>query len=227
MSELATYSIETDHVVLLVFTDGRRKRVPIDELRHYLSVKDLATVRAGLKLRRHFLHHHMPKAAFALAAGGAMAMLAVTAHPLAAWWTGATESPLATPGPHSELVRSLPDVQTSGQGTPSPAPATPAGRQAVAVRASPTPKPRRATKPTANPVSRPIIAANIAPGATNGVAPVPTLAVPLPLLTPTPTPPPNAGQVLGDSTGPDDPTPTPQPGPVPTPAPTPTPDPSP
>ena len=44
MSDLANYSIETDHTVLLWFQDGRHLRVPLGQLSHYLKPRDLEKI---------------------------------------------------------------------------------------------------------------------------------------------------------------------------------------
>ncbi|HEY6736128.1 MAG TPA: hypothetical protein VI322_00265 [Candidatus Saccharimonadia bacterium] len=211
MAELATYSIETDHTVLLTYTDGKRLRVPVAQLGDYLSPTDYNQVRAGIKLRRHFLHNHMPKAALALAAGGLLAVLALAGRPLALWWSGQGTPGEAEPTvtPMDIIVRNLPD-----EPVPTAAPPTPV------VAGAPTASP--AAGPRLTPRSM-LVAKRVA--APPAVALAPSQAPSLPA--PSASLPPLLGEVLGDSTGPDEPvatpTPTPPPTPPPTPASTPTP----
>ena len=207
MRELATYSIETDQVVLLVFTNGQRVRVPIADVQRWLTPAEFTQVRSGLKLRRNFLSHHMPKTAVALAAGGLLALCALTGRPLALWWAGAVQpdeaGPRATPATY--IVRNLPQEPDPTHITPTPlAAVTPAATPATPAALVPAKPARRKPKPAAGQVAR--VPAPSMPK-TDQVLPIPTV-LPLP------------GDVLGEHTGPNEPTPTP----VPTPAPSPTPE---
>ncbi len=115
MGELANYSIETDHTVLLSFKDGKSLRVPFSQLAHYLRPTDLERVRSAIKLRRDFIRRHMPKALIALVAVGLLALFVGGSRVMAALW-GQPEQPPDAPtqvNPNSPALLHLLHHQTS------------------------------------------------------------------------------------------------------------------
>jgi hypothetical protein len=206
MSELANYSIETDRTVLLSFADGRRLRIPIGQLPHYLAPPDLERVRASLRLRRDFIRDHMPKALLALMGVGLIALLTVGGKAVADMFTS-PRRPQPVPS-RSEIVRSqvMPKPSTSPTPTSASAPAvavsapsSTAKRVPAKHTASTTIKPVPLPKPTSLPTVTPIVSP------TPSVSPTPT---PSASPTPSPSPDPAAGEVAGCAATPTDPTPT-------------------
>jgi hypothetical protein len=219
MKELATYSIETDHVVLLAFRDGERRRVGVKKLAKYLGPADLAQVEAALHLRHSFIKSHMPKMVLTMAAGGLVALLAITGRPLANLWAPETDAPQTPPG--TAVVRSL------AEPTPSPVPTSPVPTVSPPATLQPIPKPRLQIAQNSKPKPK---KARPARGVASQVAPSVVVALPV-----SPTTPdlsqahpilPNLGQVLGESTGPNAPTPSPSPSSSPSPSPSSSPAPS-
>ncbi|HSX02010.1 MAG TPA: hypothetical protein VLI05_01705 [Candidatus Saccharimonadia bacterium] len=73
---LANFSVETDELVLLEFSDGQERRVRVRHLGQVLASADLKRVNAALKLRHDFLKTHLPKASLAVVlVGGLLALL--------------------------------------------------------------------------------------------------------------------------------------------------------
>jgi hypothetical protein len=208
MSELANYSIETDRTVLLAFADGRRLRVPIGQLAHYLAPPDLERVRASLRLRRDFIRDHMPKALLALIGAGLIALLTVGGKTVADMFVSPRHpQPVQS---QSKIVRNQLLPNPSASPTPSsasapavavatPAPAPKSGKHATAAA---TIKPAPLPKPTALPTVTPIVSPqpSVSPSPTPSASPTPT---------PTPTTSPSAsdsqGMVAGCSTSVADP----------------------
>lgn len=205
MRELETYSIETDQVVLLVFTDGRRQRVRVSQLMYHLSPSDLKQVEAGLKLRRHFLRSHMPKAALALAAGGALSWFVISGRPLAGL-TPQEALPVEARPDATKVTRLIQQQPVSPAPVPSSSPPL-APTPAIAVKPSARQVAARKAKPTPKPAPKSV---------ERLVLPTPTIKLPEVAIAPTPLPTalPGPGDVLGESTGPA-PTPTPAPTPIP------------
>jgi hypothetical protein len=191
MSELANYSIETDHTVLLAFKDGRRLRVPFGQLAHHLMPPDLDKVRAAIKLRREFIRRHMPKAALVLMAGGLIALLVAGGQAVANYIS--PHGPVPPPPDHSSIVRS--------QVLPTPA-VSPASQPSVegetTVASAAKPKPRFTLRQLFKPAPKP-------PAQVPAASP---LASPLPDATPTPSASPNP---IADGGTPNDPSPSPTP----------------
>jgi hypothetical protein len=208
MSELANYSIETDHTVLLSFKDGRRLRVPVGQLDHHLAESDLDRVRKSLKLRRDFIHRHMPRVALVVAATGLIGILTVG--------TKAVAQLINPPQPKSApeetgVVRN--QIMQSPAASPMPSPAV-KGASSVAVSTpAPSKKKRKAAPKIALPFKTPkLTPTNSTPAPIATPNPVAGNNVPSP--TPLPAPQiPNQGDVLGDSTGPVDNKPN-DPGPL-------------
>jgi hypothetical protein len=119
MSELANYSIETDHTVLLAFKDGRHLRVPISQLAHYLMPPDLAKVRAAIKLRKEFIRRHMPKVALVFVAGGLIALMITGGQVVANLIS--PPGPVPPPPDHSTIVRNQIVPTPATTTTPQPA----------------------------------------------------------------------------------------------------------
>lgn len=221
MSELANYSIETDHTVLLLFKDGRKLRVPMAQLPRHLTPRDLAKIRSAIKLRQDFIRQHMPKASVILiVAAGLLAIMLAGSRAVATLLHRPSSLPPSGPSDNTGIVRSVeaPSPSASPSVQPAPAnvapsrPATTATRHRIA---------RRVTHPTAK---KPLTGLSDAATVTGGVlgmpqpAPSPDPSV-TPIASPTPTPTPTdapiagqtgtpgasnqQGQVLGDSTGPD------------------------
>ncbi|MDF2461015.1 MAG: hypothetical protein K0S68_418 [Candidatus Saccharibacteria bacterium] len=117
MSELANYSIETDHTVLLAYADGRRLRVPIGQLPHHLAKPDLERVRASLRLRRDFIRTHMPKAALLLLGIGLVSLLSVGGKAVADMFNVPQPNPIP---PKSEIVRSQFEPEGHVETAPTP-----------------------------------------------------------------------------------------------------------
>jgi hypothetical protein len=215
MSELANYSIETDHTVLLAFKDGRKLRVPTGQLAHYLSKPDFEKVTAAIKLRRDFIQRHMPKIALLVAGIGLVGLLTVGGRAVAQLIR--PPQPV-TPAPeHTEVVRNQ-IYPTPSVATPAPSPAV-QGAATTASAATPLPTPARKHRGVA-PKPK-LLPAPVQQTATNLILPLPSV-LPNPIVnnaqpspTPLPTPPvPNQnGDVLGDSTSPS-PSPLPDPGPL-------------
>lgn len=211
MGELENYSIETDHTVLLAFRDGRRLRVPVDRLPGYLKPRDLAKVRAALKLRRDFIRKHMPKTALVLAAGGLVALFAVSGRIVATALEPHGTAPATTD--HTAIVRNvpLPEPPEPQTLTPSSAPqpitaATPAPRAHHAV--AKTKHASAVIKAITQPSPPPVVPAGPtplpAPSPTPSPVPIADNNPPAAQSSPSPAPAPNQGEVLGDSTGPGD-----------------------
>lgn len=59
--KLASFSVEDDDQILLVFSDGVRRTVKPTDLKRLLSAADLANVERSLKLRKAFLDTHWPR----------------------------------------------------------------------------------------------------------------------------------------------------------------------
>jgi hypothetical protein len=210
MSELANYSIETDYTVLLSFKDGRKVRVPVGQLAAHLNPLDLEKIKSAIRLRRDFIHQHTPKIiVVGLATGLLLALLAAGDRAVASLWHHNEPMPRSQPS-HTGIVRSV-DLPT-----PTVKPTPPGSVKGEAVAAAP-PIHRTvirsvkhhpsllSTKPIAaptNPVAiiEPLASLAPAPSPEPTITPVPTDTLP----SPTPTTPPQ-GQVLGDSTGPNDP----------------------
>jgi len=218
MSELANYSIETDHTVLLAFKDGRRMRVPIGQLNHHLAPPDLEKVRAAIKLRRDFIRRHMPKVALLVAATGLVGLLTVGGRVVAEFMN---RNPIPAPD-NTGISRNMPIDTPAASPNPGGHPEV-KGESAIAA-ASPAPTITPSTKlgkrrgrnlPHHNAV------ADSAPKAPAPASPAPS-STPAPTITPEPSPTPSPssdpnsalangntpanqnGQVLGDSTGPGD-----------------------
>ncbi len=217
MSELANYSIETDHIVLLSFKDGRSIRVQMAQLHRHLAPGDLAKIRSAIKLRRDFIRLHMPKAALVLVAGGLLALILTGSRVVASLLSHPRPAPVQPPGvPHIARSILLPTPSVS------PTPQILAQKEATArapkrrsVARTAKPRPAAASVPTA--LAQPVTALLLTPSPLPLPLPDPSAApVPTPSPTPQPSPPadqppvsdpPPQGQVLGDSTGPDDPAP--------------------
>jgi hypothetical protein len=218
MSDLANYSIETDHMVLLSFKDGRRLRVPLGQLANHLGTDDLAKVTRAFKLRRDFIRHHMPKAVIVLVAGGLIALSVTAAPKVMAWITHQTPAPAPAPAPETRIVH---DSRTGPSVSPSPQQPAVKG-QAIARPGSKVGSRIAHPSKLHQPTDTSIKLATPATGAIASVTLPVTLPTPLPTVVPaspitSPTPSPSAsptpvpsptpqipgqGQVLGDSTGP-------------------------
>jgi len=226
MGELENYSIETDQTVLLAFRDGTKRRVSVDRLPVYLEPRDLAKVRAALRLRRDFIRRHMPKTALVLAAGGLVALFAVSGRLVA---TVLQSNPGATSDPdRTAIVRSAPLPEPSEppasvpSGTPQPvAAATPAPKlrvhntvakhrslvqRVIAKLIQPSSLATPAALPSPPPTDPPIQSPTPTPTPlpSSSPAPIADNNPPANQPAPTPAPDPNQGEVLGDSTGPGD-----------------------
>jgi hypothetical protein len=103
---LANFSVETDELVLLEFSDGQEQRVRVRQLDQVLTSADLKRVNAALKLRHEFLKTHLPKASLAvLLVGGLLALLLTNQRAVARLM-----NPGALPGTtvsHDELAGTL------------------------------------------------------------------------------------------------------------------------
>ena len=219
MHELATFSIETDTVVLLRFKNGRSRRVPAVDVASYVYRADAEKIKAAYRLRSQFIDTHMPKMRIILVlalGAGILGLTVVTGgKALAGLFHGAQSSPQATPQPDG-IARSIVE--------PSP---TPELGKKLALAAKPT-----ASSPFKVPIGskKAAVAANVLQPANK---PVPSLVM---LLTPLPTPiitalapvTDAAGNVLDAATGPADgvlggvvssPSPTPSASPSPSPVP--------
>lgn len=211
MSELANYSIETDHVVLLSFKDGRNLRVPFKHLAHYLRGGDLDKVKKSINLRRHFLRIHMPRLFVVLAAvGGLVALLSVGCKTIAGLFGHHAPQPAPM---HTHIARSQmgPTPQLSSK------PVSPAQREVRLTAAG-----HKVTRSNVASL-QPAITPAPAPVVSTPLPPVSQQATPTPVASPTPTPsaspqptvsPAPAGQtikpqVLSDSTAPNSGTTTP------------------
>ncbi|MDB5178525.1 MAG: hypothetical protein JWN01_468 [Patescibacteria group bacterium] len=211
MSELANYSIETDQTVLLSFTDGRRLRVPMDQLRRYLAPHDLQKITSAIKLRQEFLRRHMPRAVIILIVGGVMALLFAGGRAVAHLWrppwsvapAPASSTVVRSLNPPSPTLSPAPAPSAEGSTTVAAAPLKPALRPRRPVANRPALKPAPLIPPVVSnalPVPSPLPLPIVLPD-----APVPTPNVGLPAPSPLPVPTPPAGQVLGDATGPSTP----------------------
>ena len=56
--KLLNYSIETDQLVLLEFSDGQNLRVSFDQVEDYLTGSDLIKVKKAIKIRQEFFKHN-------------------------------------------------------------------------------------------------------------------------------------------------------------------------
>lgn len=56
--KLLNYSIETDQLVLLEFSDGKTLRVGFDQVEDYLTGTDLIKVKKAIKIRQDFFKHN-------------------------------------------------------------------------------------------------------------------------------------------------------------------------
>ena len=56
--KLLNYSIETDQLVLLEFSDGQNLRVGFDQVEEYLTGTDLIKVKKAIKIRQDFFKHN-------------------------------------------------------------------------------------------------------------------------------------------------------------------------
>lgn len=124
MSELSTYSIETDQLVFLAFKDGHSLRVSVAQLPRHLSPHDLAKVRRAIRLRRDFFRQNMPRVlVIGLAVLLAAAVMTTTAPALAHWWHPRT-MPQSGPRTETKFVRSalpqsdLPSAVPTSPGRP-------------------------------------------------------------------------------------------------------------
>jgi hypothetical protein len=209
MEELETYSIETDHTVLLSFRNGRKRRVAVERLPQYLRSQDLHIVERAMKLRRDFIRSHMPKAALLLLAAGLLTLLAVNSRSLVARLFGHSSVPGSSTIVHSQLPPA-PGTQPA----PSSPGATPrltrprvvhaaagitlVAKHAVAPAADVT-GPAVTPQPSASPAIQP------SPSPTPSTSPEPSTATNQPASSQpaaTPAPASEPGQVLGDATGP-------------------------
>lgn len=77
---LASFSIESEDQVLLVFSDGSERLASPKKLGGLLSSDDLAKVQRALALRKSFLDTHWPRAAGALVLG-ALLLGGYSVHP--------------------------------------------------------------------------------------------------------------------------------------------------
>lgn len=73
---LAKYSIETDNMILLIFTDGSSQRLPYSGIENILTGGDLRRVKRAIMLRRRFLSRHMPRL-FAISLAIAIAVFGI------------------------------------------------------------------------------------------------------------------------------------------------------
>lgn len=149
-NRLLNYSIETDHLILLHFSDGQSHRVSFDQISDHLVGPDLVKVKRAMKLRRDFFrHNNLPGALATLLAIGLAVVVAVDYRDVAAIWSharplssppaGAANAPLiATPTPTEPA--SSPSVEDS-----SPASASPAAKPATAVPPVPAAPPASAS----------------------------------------------------------------------------------
>jgi cytoskeletal protein RodZ len=203
MSELANYSIETDHIVLLAFRDGRRLRVPVGQLAHHLSPPDLEKVRAALKLRRDFIRRHMPKVVLALAAaGGLIAALAVGGHAVAGLWQ---KSHPVNPSPtNTGLVRS--------ESLPHPAP-TPSMQTTTVAANSAAAATTSAGTSTNTTISRTTLVTHQSSPQINQTVSKTVKNVPVSASLPSPTPSPTPAQTPGPQVAQNPPPPSPVPTP--------------
>jgi hypothetical protein len=60
MGKLSNYSIESDEVVLLQFSDGQNHRAQVKELPKLLGKEDLRKIQSALKLRANYINKHLP-----------------------------------------------------------------------------------------------------------------------------------------------------------------------
>ena len=61
MQSIATFSIETESVVLVQYPSGRKRRLAVSQLRQHLSRADVEKILAAYKLRESFIDSHMPR----------------------------------------------------------------------------------------------------------------------------------------------------------------------
>lgn len=202
MSELANYSIETDHLVWLAFKDGNSLRVPVGQLPEYLTPRDLQRVRRAMKLRRDFFRHNMPPALLVLLVIGVIGLMAVGGQVALALLNREKEIPATVPP--TEIVRNTaPPLSEQPLPVPSPAVDTVAtvNKPSRASRTRPASSVRSVVVPAATPQAlledAPLIVPALPQPSPEPILPSPQPS-PLPEPTPLPTPPP--GDVLGDST---------------------------
>jgi hypothetical protein len=212
MSELSNYSIESDHIVILAFKDGRKLRVPLGQLPQHLGAHDLEKIRSAIKLRRDFIQRHMPKVALVMVAGGLIALLSVGGPAVAQLFSPPQHAPVMPD--HTGIVRN--EILPSPGANPDAPPA-----ESTSVSSRP---PKVAGKLAAKNVSILKTAPKAIPspvhGATPIVTPTPTPGPgpsPSPTPSPSPSPSPSAtpdpsasdsdGQVAGCAATPTDPTP--------------------
>jgi|GEM_PF-5792309 len=165
MKDLASFSIETDDIVLLTYADGTTRRARVDALPQLLSKPDLRRIKAAFRLRRRF-------------------------HGLLPTWLRAVAVTvlLLTAGLGTMKVVSLvtsPSIHTAGK--PITAQTTSGGR-VLAARAvpvsTPTPPPRSSSVP---PSGRPVSSSLASALAAAAPAPSP-IVLPLGLSLPNPAP---------------------------------------
>lgn len=227
MGELANYSIETDHTVLLLYKDGKSLRVPFSQLAHYLKPTDLERVRSAIKLRRDFIRRHMPKAVIALAVGGLLALFIGGSRVVATLW-GQPDNPAAAPeraDPKHDIAGgtnlsgsvNAPSPSTEPVAASTPAPAAKPNAQARAAQSRLKKSSRPQVKTSNIIITLPILPSPVVvplPDPLAGPTPSPAPSTsPSPTPTPNPiagsggsqghpldTPPAQSGEVLGDST---------------------------
>lgn len=131
---LASFSIETDQHVLVMFEDGTSRRLKRQELRGQLHPDDYARLSKAFRLRQSFWRRNLPGSLALLTAGtAATALLVGTDRPLfhaVAPHSRTTSRPINTVT--ADKVIPLPSPTPSP--TPDPSPRAPQAKPAVSAR---------------------------------------------------------------------------------------------
>lgn len=138
MRKLLNYSIETDQLILLHFSDGQSLRVPFQKISDHLTGHELSKVSRAIKLRRDFFRNNLPKTMVALAAAGLAVAVCIDYENVAALWSpsrsvappparvsGAAQS-ISTPSPSATAVITTPGAAAVPASAPASSPAAPA-----------------------------------------------------------------------------------------------------
>lgn len=133
--KLLNYSIETDHLVLLHFSDGESQRVAFDQIADHLTGADLVKVNRAIKLRKDFFrHNNLPGSLAVAVAVGLAVVLVADYHGVAGLWKRSQPVDSAPAAASHAQAISTPEITVTPPPTPTPSltPSSPAAAQAPA-----------------------------------------------------------------------------------------------
>jgi hypothetical protein len=113
--KLLNYSLETDQLVWLEFSDGRNLRVAFDQVGDHLTGPDLVKVQRAIKLRQDFFRQNLPGTMVLLAVVGLSVFIGMDYKNLSGIVSGGR--PVASPPVEKSAPAQV--IQTT---SPSPAP---------------------------------------------------------------------------------------------------------